>query len=158
MSTDWPILDVSHEWNLTGWRGMVTFNDLGLFGDRQVCIGSPCARVSDPEASQQGPARECHCYPWSGLHALQRGSREILAAETGPEVTHGAGIPPPVGQLMELRVTGPATLPRGTREPEGLEWGGKGGGQWTRPLSRALDTLSLVATFERRVTAPSDLS
>ena len=53
---------------------MVTFNDLGLFGDRQVCIGSPCARVSDPEASQQGLARELVRGGDSGAPAMNRTS------------------------------------------------------------------------------------
>ena len=122
VSMDWPVLDVSHQWNLTGWHGMVTFNDLGLFGDRQVCIGSPCARVSDPEASQQGPARECQCHPWLGRMPYNKAPGKFLPLKLGQRSHTELSFPPPVGQLMELRVMGPATLLRGNREPAGLEW------------------------------------
>lgn len=63
-----------------------------------------------------------------------------------------------MGQLMELRVTGPAPLLReGTHSQKGLEWRGKGVGSGQDPCLGHL-TLPLVATFEWRVTAPSDLS
>ena len=66
MSMDWSVLDVSHQWNLIGWHGMVTFNDLGLFGDRQVCIGSLCARVSRPRGLPAGPCQGMSLSPCLG--------------------------------------------------------------------------------------------
>lgn len=104
--------------------------------------------MSDPEAFQQGPARECRCYPWSGLRALHPGSREILAAETGPEVTHGAGIPPACGAADGAQGHGSSHAAERNPRAKGAGVGGKGGGQWTRPPVPALDTLSLVATLK----------
>ena len=76
---------------------MVTFNDLGLFGDRQVCIGSPCARVSDPEASQQGLARERHCHPWLGRMPYNKAPGKFLPLKLGQRSHTALSFPPACG-------------------------------------------------------------
>ena len=80
-----------------------------------------------------------------------------LSQRSHPELA----FPLPTGQLMELSVTGPATLSCQERQlrPRRGWTGEKGvGASRQEPCLGHLLTLPLVATFEVKVTAPSDLS